>query len=100
MILSRVALFKYIFSFIAGAIKTFALLAITREINRLSQMPQAIFAIIFAVAGAIRIKSTGLMAEALEHEIDHLNGVLYIDHIEDDDNLYKIEQAKKTKPDI
>lgn len=40
---------------------------------------------------AIRIKATGLMAQALEHEIDHLNGVLYIDHIESDDKLYKIE---------
>ena len=28
----------------------------------------------------IRIKATGLMAQALEHEIDHLNGVLYIDY--------------------
>jgi peptide deformylase len=49
---------------------------------------------------AIRIKAIGLMAEALEHEIDHLNGVLYIDHIEDDDKLYKIERAEKTNPDI
>ncbi len=48
----------------------------------------------------MRIKGTGLMAEALEHEIDHLNGVLYVDHIEDDGKLYKIEQAEKTKPDI
>jgi peptide deformylase len=39
----------------------------------------------------IRIKATGLMAQALEHEIDHLNGVLYIDRIEDDGKLYKIE---------
>jgi len=31
------------------------------------------------------------MAQALEHEIDHLNGVLYIDRIEDDGKLYKIE---------
>jgi len=40
---------------------------------------------------AIRIKATGLMAQALEHELDHLNGVLYIDHIESQDRLYKIE---------
>ncbi len=40
---------------------------------------------------AIRIKATGLMAQALEHEIDHLNGVLYIDHIESEDKLYKVE---------
>jgi len=40
---------------------------------------------------AIRLKATGLMAEALEHELDHLNGILYIDHIESQDKLYKIE---------
>jgi peptide deformylase len=39
----------------------------------------------------IRIKATGLMAQALEHEIDHLNGILYIDHIESEDKLYKLE---------
>lgn len=40
---------------------------------------------------AIRIRATGLMAEALEHEIDHLNGILYIDHIESQDKLYEVE---------
>jgi peptide deformylase len=44
---------------------------------------------------AIRIKATGLMAEVLEHEIDHLNGVLYIDHIEHEDKLHEIESADK-----
>ena len=39
----------------------------------------------------IRVKGTGLLAQALEHEIDHLNGVLYIDLIESEDKLYKIE---------
>ena len=43
---------------------------------------------------ALRIKATGLRAQALEHEIDHLNGVLYIDHIESQDRLYKIEPRK------
>lgn len=38
----------------------------------------------------IRIKGEGLLAEALEHEIDHLNGVLYIDHLEDIDSLQKV----------
>jgi len=42
----------------------------------------------------IRVKATGLMAQALEHEIDHLNGVLYIDRIEDESKLYKIEPKK------
>ena len=39
----------------------------------------------------IRIKADGLLSQALEHEIDHLNGVLYIDHLEDPDSLRKIE---------
>jgi peptide deformylase len=47
----------------------------------------------------IRIKANGLMAQALEHEIDHLNGVLYVDHIEDEAKLYKIEpEIDNTEP--
>jgi len=40
---------------------------------------------------AVRLKATDLMAQALEHELDHLDGVLYIDHIESQDKLYKVE---------
>jgi peptide deformylase len=39
----------------------------------------------------IRIKAEELLAQALEHEIDHLNGVLYIDHLESTDKLHKVE---------
>ena len=39
----------------------------------------------------IRIKGEGLLCQALEHEIDHLNGVLYIDRLESPDSLRKIE---------
>lgn len=39
----------------------------------------------------LRIRAKELLAQALEHEIDHLNGVLYIDHLESPDKLYKIE---------
>jgi len=27
----------------------------------------------------------------MEHEIDHLNGVLYVDHLESNDKLHKVE---------
>ena len=47
----------------------------------------------------VRIKANGLMAQALEHEIDHLNGILYIDRIEDETKLYKIE-SKKDKVEL
>ncbi len=39
----------------------------------------------------LRIRARELLAQALEHEIDHLNGVLYIDHLDSPDKLYKIE---------
>jgi peptide deformylase len=39
----------------------------------------------------IRIKAEGLLSQALEHEIDHLNGTLYIDRLESTDTLRKIE---------
>ena len=38
----------------------------------------------------VRIKGYELLAQALEHEIDHLDGVLYIDHLEHPDDLKKI----------
>ena len=44
----------------------------------------------------VRIKAEGLLAQALEHEIDHLNGRLYIDHLESMDQLRKIE-AEETE---
>jgi N-formylmethionyl-tRNA deformylase len=37
-----------------------------------------------------RLKGEALLAQALEHEIDHLNGTLYIDHIESPDKLFKV----------
>ena len=39
----------------------------------------------------IRIRAEGLLAEALEHEVDHLNGILYIDHLESPDKLQKVQ---------
>ena len=42
----------------------------------------------------IRIKGEELLAHALEHEIDHINGVLYIDHLESPDKLKKLEPGE------
>lgn len=47
----------------------------------------------------IRIKGEGLLAQALEHETDHLRGVLYIDHLESVDKLYRIGEETET-PEI
>ena len=45
----------------------------------------------------IKLKADGLFAEVLEHEIDHLNGVLYIDHLESDDKFHKLEPPKPSE---
>ncbi|MGD9115591.1 MAG: peptide deformylase [Dehalococcoidia bacterium] len=39
----------------------------------------------------IRVKGTELLAQALEHEVDHLNGILYIDHLESQQKLHRVE---------
>ena len=35
----------------------------------------------------VKIKATGMLARAVQHEIDHLNGVLFIDRMESMDKL-------------
>jgi peptide deformylase len=37
--------------------------------------------------------SDNLMAHCLEHEIDHLNGILYIDYLTDKDQMVKTENG-------
>lgn len=39
----------------------------------------------------VRIKAEELLAQVLQHEVDHINGVVYVDHLESMDNLYKAE---------
>ncbi len=38
-----------------------------------------------------KIKAGGLLSQAIEHETDHLDGILYIDRLASEDKLYKIE---------
>ena len=43
---------------------------------------------------AVRIKAVdSLLAQALEHEIDHINGILYIDHLAPDDELIPVRPS-------
>ncbi len=39
----------------------------------------------------VRIKGQELLAQALEHEVDHVNGVLYVDRLDSPEDLIKIE---------
>lgn len=40
-----------------------------------------------------RIKGDTLLARALQHEIDHLNGILYIDYLESLEELVRVSEA-------
>jgi peptide deformylase len=42
----------------------------------------------------VRIKAEGLLAQALEHEIDHLNGVLFVDLVDNPEKLTKDEPVE------
>jgi peptide deformylase len=46
----------------------------------------------------IRTKAEGLLARAFQHEIDHLNGTLYIDRVESPEKLYHLEDEKDQEP--
>ena len=46
----------------------------------------------------VRLKADGLLAQILEHEIDHLNGILFVDHLQGEDRLYKLERIES--PDV
>jgi peptide deformylase len=48
----------------------------------------------------IRIKAADdLLAQALEHEIDHLDGVLYVDHLVSEDALTRLDEPDSDDPD-
>lgn len=41
----------------------------------------------------VRFKATGFLARVIQHEIDHTNGVVFVDHIKDkEDAFYKLDE--------
>ncbi len=42
----------------------------------------------------IRIRGEKVLSHVLEHEIDHINGILYIDHLETPGKLRKLKPAE------
>jgi peptide deformylase len=43
----------------------------------------------------IRVKAEGFLARVLQHEIDHTNGILFIDHIKQNDAFFKLDDEGK-----
>jgi peptide deformylase len=46
----------------------------------------------------VRVKGEGLLARALLHEIDHLDGILYTDRLEKQEELYRISEQGERVP--
>ena len=47
---------------------------------------------------AVRYKAEGLMAQAFQHEIDHLDGILYIDRMKEQGTLETLTELTEGEP--
>ncbi len=45
----------------------------------------------------VKIKTDGTLAHILQHEIDHLDGVLYIDYLDSLDDLREVERSTRRR---
>lgn len=43
----------------------------------------------------VRVKAQDLLARVFQHEIDHCDGVLFIDHIDDPEKLYPVTEGEE-----
>lgn len=47
----------------------------------------------------VRFKAEGFLARVIQHEIDHTNGIVFIDHIKDDDDaFFRLDEQGELKP--
>jgi peptide deformylase len=47
----------------------------------------------------VRFKAEGFLARVIQHEVDHCNGILFIDHIRDHhDAFYRLDAEGKLRP--
>lgn len=48
---------------------------------------------------AVRFKASGFLARVIQHEIDHTNGIVFIDHIKDStDAFYELDDKGELQP--
>src|SRR5262245_11440590 len=48
----------------------------------------------------IRLKAEGILARVLQHEVDHLDGILYVDRVEDKSTLRQVEDEDEEDESI
>lgn len=46
----------------------------------------------------IRLNVSGFAARVLQHEIDHMNGIIFLDHINNNQDLFQIDEHGKLHP--
>jgi peptide deformylase len=52
-----------------------------------------------AQGNEVRFKASGFLARVIQHEIDHTNGVMFIDHIKDTtDAFYTLDDQGELQP--
>jgi len=52
-----------------------------------------------ATGNEVRFKADGFLARVLQHEIDHCNGIVFIDHIRDDSKaFFKLDEKGELQP--
>lgn len=46
----------------------------------------------------VRVTAQGFLARVFQHEIDHIKGTLFVDHVPNPDDLYKLEESGQFIP--
>jgi len=45
----------------------------------------------------VRLKATGFLARVIQHEVDHLDGILFVDRVEDRSTLFEVTEEELSK---
>lgn len=45
----------------------------------------------------VRLKASGFLARVIQHEVDHLDGILFVDRVEDRSTLFKVSEEELSK---
>lgn len=46
----------------------------------------------------VRVKAEGFLARVLQHEIDHTNGIMFVDRVSDEDAFFRLNDEGKLEP--
>jgi peptide deformylase len=45
----------------------------------------------------VRLKASGFLARVIQHEVDHLDGILFVDRVEDRSTLFQVTEEELSK---